>query len=174
MRLGVLRGSTLFHNHNFTFYFKCIVVSLLLAICALSCSATEKETYLRGRVWAVIEDWSPHTGMSDRFQHFIFGVESKDQEGNKIATPVLIIYLIPRSDDTLPKLFFDYSNVLELRVNRIPDDITLGSVALIKYMTTDNQEALPPDLIMRLLDGAPTNILKMDMVLPYYELFPDG
>ena len=164
----------MFQNHNFVFYIKCIVVTLLLSVFALSCSATEKETYLRGRVWAVIDDWSPHTGMSDRFQQFVFEVESTDQQGNKITTPVLINYLIPRSDASLPKVFLDYKNVLELHVNRLPYDKILESVALIKYLTADNKEARPPDLIMRLLDGAPTNILKMDMVLPYYEILPGG
>jgi hypothetical protein len=161
-------------NNSAVFYIRCIVITLFLSNFALSSDETKKEIILKGHVWAVIENWLPHTGMSDRFQIFVFGVESKDQEGNKIASPVLVNYLIPRSDDILPELLFHYSNVIELHVNHLPHDLPLESVALIKYMTADNKEAHPPDIIMRLLDGAPTNILKMDMVLPYYDVLPDG
>jgi hypothetical protein len=151
---------------------KGITITLLLITALVPNMAAEKKTRLRGRVLAAIDSMHSESGTSYRYQQFIFGVESSNHQGQEIVTPVLITYSLPTSGDFLTKSFYDYSKLYELRAfRRANSDTPLESIAYIRYMSFDNREIDPPTLILRLLDGVPKDILKMDMVLPNYELF---
>ncbi len=81
---------------------------------------------------------------------------------------------MPTAGDFLPISFYDYSKRYELRaIKKANRDTLLGSIAFIRYFGPDNKETEPPTLILRLLDGVPKDILKMDMELPNYEIFSD-
>jgi hypothetical protein len=91
------------------------------------------------------------------------------KEGQNIVTPVLITYY---SDLDLPESFFDYSKLYELRVRRsVPAEMPLKSIAYRRYFDPDWVENKPPELILRLLDGVPRDILKMDMLIHHYDVW---
>jgi hypothetical protein len=149
-----------------------LAVTLLLITALIPGMAAEKKTRLRGRVLAAIDSMHSESGTSYRYQQLIFGVESKDHRGKAIVTPVLITFSLPTSGNFLPKSFYDYSKLYELRAfRRAISDTPLESIAYIRYLGPDNKETDPPMLILKLLDGVPKDILKMDMILPNYELF---
>jgi hypothetical protein len=146
--------------------------SVLLVLFALSpCTAAQKKIRLRGHVLAAIDSPTSETGTSHRYQLFIFGMESKDHHGKEIVTPVEIVYSASRG--FLPESFFDFSKRYELRAFREAyADATLESIAYIKMVDADfHKEIAPPIPLLRLLEGAPREILKMDMVLPNYEMW---
>jgi hypothetical protein len=146
---------------------------LVLMFLTVSFLWAQNETILRGRVLADIDDGNHETGTSERYHLFIFGVESKGREGERNVTPVLIMYSY--SDSILPKSFFNYSKLYELKAHRDPvGDISLEAVALIKIVNSDGKEVEPPISTLTLLDGAPKDILKMDAMLAQYKIHEWG
>jgi len=147
-------------------------VALLLIAALVPNASAERKIRLKGRVLAAIDSMYSESGTSYRYQQFVFGVEAKDHQGKEIITPVLVTYSLPTAGDLLPKSFYDYSKRYELRaIKKANRDTLLESIAFIRYFGPDNKETEPPTLILRLLDGAPKDILKMDMELPNYEMF---
>ena len=146
-----------------------IIISLFLSIAQAFTPEDQENIDLRGRVLAAIDSWHHETGMGEHYNLFVFGVESKGGEGQSIVTPVLITYY---SDLDLPESFFDHSKLYELRVRRsVSAETPLKSVAYVRFFDSKFEvEIEPPKLILRLLEGCPKDILKMDMVLPHYEM----
>jgi hypothetical protein len=145
-----------------------LVLGLVLFV--LSVALAQDATVLRGRVLAEIYGVY-ETGTSERYQLFIFGVESIGGKGKSIVSPVIIMY--SGSDFDLPKSFFNYSKRYELKVRRDPlGDGSLKSLAYIKIVDPDGKEVQPPISKLRLMHGVPKDILKMDEKLPQYKLFP--
>jgi len=135
---------------------------------------TISRTHLRGRVLAAIDSPNFGAGVSLLHQQFIFGLESKDHRGEDVITPVEISYSFTPSEGPLPESFFDHSKLYELQGYRAPNgDSVLASIAYIKNSDGDGNP-LPSKLILRLLDGAPKDILKMNMVLPVYLIGSDN
>jgi hypothetical protein len=151
---------------------KRIIISLLFGSTLIFGAAGEEKVCLKGHVLAAIDSPFFESGTSYRYQQFVFGIESKDSQGKRSVTPVLITY--SASSAFLPKGFFDYEKVYELHVLRkIYGDTSLESIAYIKYVDADSKkETAPPMQLLRLLDGVPKDILRMDMVLANYELLP--
>jgi hypothetical protein len=52
----------------------------------------QDEAILRGRILADIDSLHHETGTSERYQLFVFGVETKGDKGKGIVAPVLIMY----------------------------------------------------------------------------------
>ena len=147
-----------------------LIVCLLLTAGQLQLAAQEEEFILKGRVLAVIDE----LGFGPRLtQLFIFGMEFRDNHAEATIIPVLISYEYMESEGPLPEDFFDYSKLYELRVNRqAVFDTTLESISYLKFSGPKLPDPLPPILILRTLPGAPKDLLKMDMLLNYYELYP--
>jgi hypothetical protein len=145
-----------------------IIISLFLSIAQAFTPEDQENIDLRGHVLAAIDSWH-ETGMGEHYNQFVFGVESKGGDGQNIVTPVLITYY---SDLDLPESFFDYSKLYELRVRRsVPAEMPLKSIAYRRYFDPDWVENKPPELILRLLDGVPRDILKMDMLIHHYDVW---
>ena len=144
---------------------------VLFKLTSCPSQADQNKTSLIGHVLASI-DGVQESGTSYRYQLFVFGVESIDSQDKVTVAPVLIAYSLPVSGGPLTESFFDYSKRYMLRVSRREkDDVSLGSIALIRYMDSDNKETNPPMKLLKLLDGVPGDILNMDSVLTNYEMF---
>jgi hypothetical protein len=129
---------------------------------------------IRGHILATLDSIILGSGVSLLHQTFIFGVESYSENGDLKITPVEISYSFTRSEGPLPESFFDHSKLYEFRVHRTPNgDTDLKSIAYIDNITLKG-DSLQPTLILKLLNGAPKDVLKMDMILPLYMLSSDG
>jgi hypothetical protein len=146
-----------------------MIISLLLGTILYVGSVEEAKVLLKGRVLAVIDSSFFGSATGYRYQQFIFGIESENGQSKEVVAPVLITY--SSSTDLLPKDFFDHSKLYVLHVLRKAyGDISLESIAYIKIVDVDNKEIDKPIPILKLLDGVPTDILKMDMRMQNYEL----
>ena len=106
------------------------------------------------------------------YETFVFAVESKGARGEQIITPVEIVYAFHKSDGLLPHSFFDYAKLYEMRVVR--DQNCDERVRVLSYEKNEdsNGKQLPPTYILRVMDGAPKDLLKPDSILPCYMLRP--
>lgn len=133
-------------------------------------ASKEKTSRLVGRVLAYVDSMVVGAGVGPQYETFIFGVESKDERGELVNTPVEIAYAFHKSDGRLPASFFDHSKLYELRVVR--DSNCDDSVSNLSYVKNEDEtgKQLPPTYILRMMDGAPKDALKPDLVLPCYVL----
>ena len=155
---------------------KFILSAIIFAVCcpsSLVCSqtATPDREVLVGRVIADVPRLTHGAGIGPLWQDFIFGVQSEN-EPTKIK-PVLIAYAFHnyKLDGPLPDAFFNHSKLYELHVRREAHcDDTVESLSIVKNEIVDGRP-LPPSPGIAMLDGAPKDILKPDMVLPCYVLY---
>jgi hypothetical protein len=152
-----------------TFHFS-FALLLAFAICAPSVaqsSSTREKQTLRGRVLAEVA--RPYgSGLGPLWRFFIFGIESEN-EPNKIK-PVLMAYLFHnfKLDPPLREDFFDHSKLYELTVAREQRcDEGVNTLSIVNNETVDGKP-LPPSPGISFVHGAPTDILKSDMVLTCY------
>jgi hypothetical protein len=139
-------------------------------------NASPTTVTLRGHVLAAIDSWTFGGALNWHYEPFIFGVESKGKGGKKLVEPVEIAYAFnPVSEGPLPESFFDHSKLYELQVDRTcGGDETVDDLAYMKFEDATTGNPLPSIKVLRLLDGAPVDLLKPDLVLPCYVLYSDG
>lgn len=131
--------------------------------------AVVERTVLVGRVLASINSLGPNSDLTARYETFVFAVESIGESGIRI-TPVRILYRFHSWDERLRDPFFDYSKRYEMQVEREPRcDETLRVLSYEKN-EDENGKELPPTNILRMMDGAPKDLLKPDSILPCYML----
>lgn len=135
-------------------------------------TSRKEGTVLVGRVLADIASLINDGSLNWKYESFIFGAELKGEGGKLVVLPVEICYAYePPSDSVLPDSFFDHSKFYELHVTRNSDyDRTVNDIAYEKSVNAETQ----PIKVLRLLLGAPGDLLKPDLVLPYYVLYSDG
>lgn len=112
------------------------------------------------------------TGVLDvHYEFFAFAVDRDSTQGNS-PLPVKISYeYFPPAERDLPDVFFDYSRHYELRVVREPScDEKAESWSYPNMNETEVFRSRGYGL--RYFDGAPTNLIKPDAVLPCYILRP--
>lgn len=135
-------------------------------------ASAEKASVLVGRVVAYVDSMAVGAGLGPQYERLIFGVESKGDRGEQNIRPVQILYAFFKSDGLLPHSFFDHSKLYELHVVRTPrcDE----SVKKLSYEENEDEtgKQLPPTYILRMMDGAPKDLLKPDSILPCYMLRP--
>ena len=127
---------------------------------------------LTGQVLARVE---PLTGYAKNllggqlYDVFVFGVDNG--EGQDPLVPVKIVYEFYPNDPGLLAKFFDYSRSYELSVRR--DARCDQNVKNLSY-ETDVEPGKPPHPrnILNVLNGAPPEVLKPDLILPCFFLWP--
>jgi hypothetical protein len=130
----------------------------------------EKKTPLVGRVLADVASLTHGAGLGPQYQTFIFGVESKNTQGEQVVAPVEILYAFFKDEGLLRDSFFDHSKLYELNVVRDSRcDQPLSKLSYEKNADTTGKE-LPPTNVLQILYGAPRDVLKPDLVLPCYVL----
>lgn len=128
--------------------------------------STEKTAPIVGRVLADVGSLVFGAGLGPKYTTFIFGVE---KSGGAIM-PVKVSYTFFKSQGPPPDSFFDHSKLYELRAGREPNcDETLSSLAQIENVD-ESGRPLPPTDALRVLEGAPRDILQPDLLLPCYVL----
>jgi len=106
-----------------------------------------------------------------RYEVFIFGIDKWERYG-KSAAPVKVVYEFYRDEPNLPEKFFDFSSRYELTVVR--DTKCDESVKSLSYEAnvSESGKPLPATYVLKVLDGAPTDVLKPDLILPCFVLRP--
>jgi hypothetical protein len=138
---------------------------------------TSEEITLVGRVLATLRPWSNNGTLNWKYESFIFGAESIEKGEKKVVTPVEIshAYEPNASDGFLPGSFYDHSKLYELHVTRTcGGDETVNDLAYAKVVDGATGRPLPPIKVLRLLKGAPGDLLKPQLLLPCYVLYSDG
>ncbi len=133
---------------------------------------TDEKTVLSGRVLAYVDSMVVGAGVGPQYETFIFGVESKGERGEQTITPVEIVYAFHKSDGLLPHSFFDHAKLYELHAVR--DQNCDEKVSVLSYEKNEdsNGKQLPPTYILRVMEGAPKDLLKSDSILLCYMLRP--
>lgn len=137
-------------------------------------TVVEKQLPLMGHVLARIEHLTGYLINSlggQRYEVFIFGPDNEKKPGSP-PVPVKVVYEFYRDEPNLPEKFFDFSSRYELTVVR--DTKCDESVKSLSYEThvSESGKPLPATYILRVLDGAPTDVLKRDLMLPCFVLRP--
>lgn len=128
-----------------------------------------KATPIIGRVLADVGSIAFGAGLGPQYITFIFGVE---EDGGARVAPVKISYAFFKSEGLPPESFFDYSKRYQLRAIRDPKcDESLKSLSYAENVD-ESGKPMQPTYILRVLDGAPKDVLKPDLVLPCYVLRP--
>ncbi|MGH9970490.1 MAG: hypothetical protein ACREBG_22240 [Pyrinomonadaceae bacterium] len=130
----------------------------------------DKASILVGRVLAYVDSLVVGAGVGPQYEKFIFGAESKGERGEQVITAVEIVYAFHKSSGPLPGSFFDYSKRYELRVER--DARCDETLKKLSYEENEDEtgKQLPSTYILRMMDGAPKDLLKPDSLLPCYML----
>ncbi|MFZ0738860.1 MAG: hypothetical protein WAM96_17325 [Candidatus Acidiferrales bacterium] len=148
--------------------------NLAAHVAASGTASLEKQRSIVGHVFGRVEHLTGFpTNLLGGLQYdvFIFGVSNEPKLGRQ-PFPVKVVYEFYRYGPYLPEKFFDFSRLYELRVVRDPTcDESVKSLSY-EANATESGDQLPPTYILRLLDGAPNDVLKPDMVLPCYVLRP--
>jgi hypothetical protein len=133
-------------------------------------ASKEKTSTLAGRVLAYVDSLVVGAGVGPQYETFIFGMELKNARGEQVVAPVKVAYAFFKSGGPLPASFFDHSKLYELRVVR--DSNCDDRVSNLSYVKNEDEtgKQLPPTYILRMMDGAPKDALKPDLVLPCYVL----
>jgi hypothetical protein len=123
-----------------------------------------------GRVLGYINSLVVGTGLGPQYETFIFGVETKNAQGEPVVAPVEILYAFFKDEGLLQDSFFDHSKLYELTVVR--DSKCDQPLSKLSYETnTDTTgKKLPSTSILRILYGSPRDLFKPDSVLPCYVL----
>jgi hypothetical protein len=131
----------------------------------------EKETIVIGRVLASFTSTGYGSGIGPKYETFIFGVESKGERGEQIITPVEIAYAFQKYDQLLPQSFFDHSKLYELHVRRAEAcDVKVSALSWVKNEDPEGKQ-LPSTYILKMTDGAPSDLFNQDSILPCYTLY---
>jgi hypothetical protein len=118
---------------------------------------------IRGRVLAKIDLVSHGAGLGPHWSKFIFALDESDEHKRPIEIAFAYFGRTGLSDN-----FFDYSKVYELKAKReVSCDESVGSLSIIKNVTESGRE-LPPTNALHLLEGAPNDFLRPEMILPCY------
>lgn len=129
-----------------------------------------KKVPLVGRVLADVASLTFGAGVGPQYQTFIFGVESKNAQGEQVVVPVEILYSFFKDEGPLRDSFFDHSKLYELNVVRDSRcDQPLSKLAYEKNVDTTGK-ALPSSNVLQILYGAPRDVFKPDLVLSCYVL----
>lgn len=166
----------LFHSHSLLF---CILLALWVDQDSLGKlpqavkTAARKQVPLTGHVLARVEHLTGYMRNAlggQLYDVFVFGTDDGDGKGNSLI-PVKIVYEFYPKDPSLPEKFFDHSPLYELRVYR-----EAGCDESVKSLSyeTDNEAGKPPRPrnILRVLNGASSDVLKPDLILACYLLWP--
>jgi hypothetical protein len=134
--------------------------------------AKKEDSIKVGRVLAYVNSISHGAGVGPKYETFLFGVESRDKAGRQIITPIEVVYAYHKNDGLIPETFFDHTKLYELRVSRNPE--CDASVNALSYEENSDEtgKQLPPSNVLRILDGVPKDLLKSDLALPCYILYP--
>jgi hypothetical protein len=125
---------------------------------------------LVGRVLAWKESFGFGAGVGPQYEQFVFGVQRGQSER---VTPIKVAYAFFKSDGTLPDSFFDYSKWYELKAVRDARcDESVQSLSYVESVEHGSGKPLPPTYVLRLLEGAPKDVLKPEAVLACYVLRP--
>ena len=136
-------------------------------------TAVEKQLPMMGHVLARIEGLAyrvnPLSGQ--RYEVFIFGIDKWDRYG-KSAAPVKVVYEFYRDEPNLPEKFFVFSSRYKLTVVR--DTKCDESVKSLSFEAnvSDSGKPLSATYVLKVLEGAPTDVLKPDLILPCVVLRP--
>jgi hypothetical protein len=151
----------------------------LLAMSAILCTSAAaqndsaskgKKIPLVGRVLAGIASLTFGAGLGPQYQTFIFGVESKNAQGEQVVTPVAILYAFFKDQGPLRNSFYDHSKLYQLIVERDSRcDQPLSKLSYDRNVDETGKE-LPPTNVLQILYGAPRDVLKPDLVLSCYAL----
>jgi len=133
-----------------------------------------KQLLMMGHVLARIEGLTYRINPlgGQRYEVFIFGIDKWERSSGKSASPVKVVYEFYRDEPNLPEKFFDFSSRYELTVVR--DTKCDESVKSLSYEVnlSDSGKPLPATYVLKVLDGAPTDVLKPDLILPCFILRP--
>jgi hypothetical protein len=136
-------------------------------------TVVEKQLTLKGHVLARVEGLAYRINPlgGQRYEVFIFGIDKWERTG-KSAAPVKVIYKFYRDEPNLPEKFFDFSSRYVLTVVR--DTKCDESVKSLSYEAnvSESGKPLPATYVLKVLDGAPTDVLKPDLLLPCFVLRP--
>ncbi len=151
-----------------------VLTNFLSHVTARAYSKAEKKRAIVGHVLGRVEHLlGPATNSlgGERYDVFVFASSSEAGLARRVA-PVKVVYEFYRDEPHLPERFFDFSRTYELWVARDTGcDESVKSLSYEKNVS-ESGERLPSSLVLRLLDGAPKDILGPDMILPCYELSP--
>ena len=144
---------------------------------AAKAAATESVAPLTGHIIARVEYLTGYlTNLlgGEKYDVFIFGTGSQGKKPSPLV-PVKIVYQFWPEEPKLPETFFNFARLYELKsaVRDTKCDESVKSLSYQRNVTESGQE-LPPTLILKILDGAPTGALKPNLVLPCYYLRPGG
>ena len=156
-----------------------LIVGLLLALCSEPDSvakppqkeknAVRKPVLLTGRVRARVEHltgYSINTLGGWLYDVFVFDSDNPEKQGSPPA-PIKVVYEFYQYEPALPDKFFDHSKVYELSVYRHAG--CDQSVKSLSYETVLEEGKAPrPNYILKVLEGAPTDVLKPDLILPCF------
>src|SRR5258706_15969777 len=109
--------------------------------------------------------------VGNEYEVFIFGI-NKGGRYVKSDPPVEFVYEFYRDEPNLPEKFFDFSSRYKLTVVR--DTKCDESVKSLSFEAnvSDSGKPLPAPYVLKVLDGAPTGVLKPHLILPCFVLRP--
>lgn len=147
---------------------------LCTELSAQKMTASKKKTIsVEGRVLAGVDYLTGYLrgGFGDRYQVFVFGRERRSHRDP--VAPIKVMYkFFYKTEPALPDSFLDSSKRYELQLVREPScDETVKNLSYQKN-EDETGKPLPSTYVLRLLNGAPKNVLKPDSVLPCYILTP--
>lgn len=129
---------------------------------------------MAGHVLARVEHSSGYLRNSlggQRYEVFIFGIDKLERYG-KSAAPVKVVYEFYRDEPNLPETFFDFSKRYVLSV--VQDTKCDESLKSLSYESnfSESGKPLPATNVLKVLDGAPSDVLKPDLSLSCFVLRP--
>lgn len=133
--------------------------------------AKEKAIAVKGRVLTdppLLYLISGGAGLGPLWSEFLFGIESPAKRGEPVV-PIKVMYAYYDPTGKLLDEFFDHSKVYEFRLERDTTcDETVASISEAKDKGA--RGAVPEDLALHILKGAPKELLRPDRMLPCYTL----
>jgi len=102
---------------------------------------------------------------------FLASTNGKDPLGSP-PSPVKVVYEFYRDEPNLPEKFFDFSSRYELTVVRDTKCDESAKSLTYEVNLSDSGKPLPATYVLKVLDGAPTDVLKPDLILPCFILRP--
>lgn len=129
--------------------------------------AEEKTATVQGRVLAIVEMYLGG-GLGPQWDEFVFGVEPTGSHGKQVA-PIKVMYAYNDPKGKLGGKFFDHAKLYEFQLERDRTcDETVAKVSQVENRDLSGKVA--PYNALGVLDGAPKDLLKLDLVLPCYVL----
>jgi hypothetical protein len=107
-----------------------------------------------------------------RYEVFIFGIDKWDKVVGKSASPVKVVYEFYRDEPNLPEKFFDFSSRYVLTAVRDTKCDEIVKSLSYEANVSESGKPLPATYVLKVLDGAPTDVLRPDLLLPCFVLRP--